>query len=557
MAQPYVPQEFNKEEEELKCHPSQSGSTATPTLFENMNATKAFSAAFFEDQLFDKEDDLFDEINQQLNQVLINDSQRPSLVSAFQADMSSYLSHEKLTKNSRKMQLEYQNASLKEKEYVFNTFVKDEIENISLDKYKHFLLEKILEVGLPSHKIIILDRLFQSINKLIKDLYACKVIQKGLEVMIQNQSDYPQQLDNYLNFIHSDNSQMRRVYVDKIANQIIQKSLEVLEGNHLLKLLLVLSKYILNNNHEKFELSIDQYGCLIVNKIIDIYPKQFDIQTKSLCNDIITRAIHNSSGLTRRQYANYIIQSILEKGQEIHKRLLMDQYLIQDFMPMSMDKYGSNVAEKVIVYGGSQWRTRLWEQVSISESSFKRLVNDQFANYPIQRLFEYLDQPLRQEYLALLNRLSDNNQLNNHGQIVLKFALANQNVKKYTQKIIQNDKNQQNKNKQKKQNPQSQSSKQNISNNNTQKQLIFENGLKQVQQQQMQQQFQVAMMQQMMYYQQQQQLLFQQMPQLYYQDQTYLNYGTMTQEQQMQIFYWQQQQQQQQQIFNPNMKNGQ
>ena len=34
---------------------------------------------------------------------------------------------------------------------------------------------------------------------------------------------------------------------------------------------------------------------------------------------------------------------------------------------MSMDKYGSNVAEKAIVYGGSLWRTKLWEEVTISE----------------------------------------------------------------------------------------------------------------------------------------------------------------------------------------------
>jgi pumilio RNA-binding family len=46
----------------------------------------------------------------------------------------------------------------------------------------------------------------------------------------------------------------------------------------------------------------------------------------------------------------------------------MDQYLIKDFVSMSMDKYGSNVAEKAIIYAGPSWRKRLWEEeVSISE----------------------------------------------------------------------------------------------------------------------------------------------------------------------------------------------
>lgn len=62
----------------------------------------------------------------------------------------------------------------------------------------------------------------------------------------------------------------------------------------------------------------------------------------------------------------------------------MDTFLIKDFISMSMDKYGSNVAEKCIIYGGPVWRKRLWEEeVSISESTFRKLVNDQFANYPI------------------------------------------------------------------------------------------------------------------------------------------------------------------------------
>ncbi|CAD8185117.1 unnamed protein product [Paramecium pentaurelia] len=572
MANPHIPVEFNKDEDELKCHPSQSGSTATPTLFENSNNSKAFCAQFFEDQLH-QDDDEFDELNQQLNQVLLSDSFKPSLTQAFTADMSSYLSHEKLTKNSRKMQLEYQNANLKEKEFVFNTYIKNDIENFSLDKYRHYILEKIIEVGPPSHKNIILDRIYKQIHKLIKDLYACKVMQKGLEVMTFNPQDSPEQFENYLSFIHQDNALMKKIYIDKIANQIIQKSLEILEGNNLLKLLQILQKYILNNNKEKFELSTDQYGCLIVNKIIDIYPKQFELQTKQICNDIIVRAIENCSCLTRRQYANYIIQQILEKGQEVHKRLLMDQYLIKDFISMSLDKYGSNVAEKAIIYAGPQWRLKLWEEeVSISESSFKKLINDQYANYPIQRLFEYLEQQQRNEFIALLNKLHGNNQLNNHGLIVMKFAQANYSVKRYTQKIVQSELNKHSKNQDKSNNNNNKVQKKQLNQQipqlqmQQQQQLLYQQQYQQQMQQMIfqqsqfkqfdQQQYQAAVMQQMLMFQQQQQQLLTQMPQLYNQDMNYMPYPIMTQEQQMMMLRWIQSQQQ---LCNSNIKfqNGQ
>jgi pumilio RNA-binding family len=38
---------------------------------------------------------------------------------------------------------------------------------------------------------------------------------------------------------------MRDIYVDKIANQIVQKCLEVLDGTPLLKLLKILSQYVI------------------------------------------------------------------------------------------------------------------------------------------------------------------------------------------------------------------------------------------------------------------------------------------------------------------------
>ncbi|CAD8206840.1 unnamed protein product [Paramecium pentaurelia] len=431
-----IPIEFNSDQDEFnQCLPSQSNSTATPGLLENIHLSKVFCSSLFEDHL-NQDDDEFNSLNKQLQNVLLTDNYRPSLIQAFSADMSSYLSHEKLTRNSRKMQQEYEQANKKEREYVFNTYIKNNIVHLSLDKYMHYILEKIIEIGPTNFRNFIIDQLFHSIKKLVIDLHACKVMQKGLEIMSLYSSESKPQFQKYINFILEDCNFTRRLYTDKIGNQIFSKSLDVFDEQNLESLLKIFDKYILNQNQYSLELSTDQYGCLIVNKIIDIFPKLIDPNTKSIANEIILRTIQNSSCLIRRQYANYIIQQILEKGQENHKRLLLNNYLIKDFVSMSLDKYGSNVAEKAIVYAGPQWRQRLWEEeVSVSESSFRKLVNDQFANYPIQRLYEYLSMEYRNEFIALLNRLHDSHFLNHHGQIVLKFSLANYNVKRFAQKI--------------------------------------------------------------------------------------------------------------------------
>lgn len=69
-------------------------------------------------------------------------------------------------------------------------------------------------------------------------------MQKGLEVMSQNPQEMTNQLRQYVNFVTQDNGSMRRLYIDRIANQLIQKSLEVFEGANLNKLLQVLSQYV-------------------------------------------------------------------------------------------------------------------------------------------------------------------------------------------------------------------------------------------------------------------------------------------------------------------------
>jgi pumilio RNA-binding family len=83
---------------------------------------------------------------------------------------------------------------------------------------------------------------------------------------------------------------------------------------------------------------------------------------------MIKDIIRIQSYLSRRQYANFIIQQILLKGQAAHKDILLNDFIYDDFVSMAMDKYGSNIAEKSIVYGTNEFRYRIWtDKISITE----------------------------------------------------------------------------------------------------------------------------------------------------------------------------------------------
>lgn len=55
-----------------------------------------------------------------------------------------------------------------------------------------------------------------------------------------------------------------------------------------------------------------------------------------------------------------------------------------------------------------------------SENSFAKLCNDKYGNYVMQRIYEYSELDLKEEFLSLMNKVKT--LLNSQGQYVVKFV---------------------------------------------------------------------------------------------------------------------------------------
>lgn len=86
-------------------------------------------------------------------------------------------------------------------------------------------------------------------------------------------------------------------------------------------------------------LAYDKNGCLIIQKLFDIFPLKENGHIKFKLNETILNIIAHSFELSKKSYSNYIIQHLLETGYPEHKEKLLNQYIMPNFMSLSCDQF--------------------------------------------------------------------------------------------------------------------------------------------------------------------------------------------------------------------------
>ncbi|EAR95132.3 pumilio-family RNA-binding repeat protein, putative (macronuclear) [Tetrahymena thermophila SB210] len=307
-------------------------------------------------------------------------------------DEPSYCDFKKEENDSKRLQEEYQ----KNKFQTFENEIKNNLIKFSTNRYYKFILQNVLESDL----------------------------------------------------IFRDCEQVEQIYFSRFGQKIIREYLNILEGEDLVQLLKVINTKLLdpfefseqkidflsNNLLSKKYLCGEQYGCLIVNYIVEQYSQnQFKESTQLIKQEIILQKIHQiimrivkkAHQLSQHYYSNYVIQLILEKlpnDCEINQQL--NRALLPYFIDLSTNKFGSNVVEKAIRFGDDYFREEIWKIISYQSEdgqfiNLEILVNDQFANYVIQRYYEHCNSyTIKQQFEEILHILNNQSRLQQYGQHV-------------------------------------------------------------------------------------------------------------------------------------------
>ncbi|CAD8069902.1 unnamed protein product [Paramecium sonneborni] len=296
---------------------------------------------------------------------------------------------------SKSIQDAYEKGENDLKNNIFDNIIKENISCFSFDIYKHYIIQCILEKGLSEHKNYILRFVEENMEQLCYRKYAYKIVQSCL-TQFQNNQITQYIIDN-----------LKKLQFDQYGNLIISTLLDTIQNDEQFAQII--------NKLQIDKIKYHQYGCVIlINMVTCNKSNHVDL--------IINKLIQESIQLSKSQYSNYIIQKMLKERTIEQNKLLINEYLIPNFIELSCNKFGSNVCEIMVTKSLAYQLQNLWNL--IIKQNLRSLLNNEYANYVMQRYYTYIlmFNYILDEFQQQLYEMNRKQLLNQNGKIVFRYV---------------------------------------------------------------------------------------------------------------------------------------
>ncbi|CAD8172690.1 unnamed protein product [Paramecium octaurelia] len=284
---------------------------------------------------------------------------------------------------SRKVQKIFETGTPNQKQQIFWK-VQANCQEFSKDVFGNYLIQKILEKGSQVYQILIFKQLLPYVLELSKNNFGCRVIQKLIEIISKN--------DQLINlFIEEIKQNVQSLLIDQNGKYVILKCLESLQIDEV--------KFILKPTEELCNHMCDsQYGCKIIQKLIENYPTQVD--------NLIQICISNQDLLYKSQSGNYIIQYAIKQPKNLE---VIANYIVNHLEYLCFNKYASNTVEAILEYLTPKLKNDLIQiLIKLSDQNrmfiFINIATNPFGNYVIKRLLYTFELEHTQQLLNLIKQ---------------------------------------------------------------------------------------------------------------------------------------------------------
>ncbi|KAG8049761.1 hypothetical protein GUJ93_ZPchr0009g1041 [Zizania palustris] len=280
---------------------------------------------------------------------------------------------------SRFIQQKLENCTTEEKALLFAEILPRAL-SLMTDVFGNYVIQKLFESGSPQQRRDLADKLAGHVFPLSLHMYGCRVIQKALEVI---------DLEHKIGLVHELDGHVLRCILDQNGNHVIQKCIECIPLEHIGSLLSSLQGQIA-------KLSLHPYGCRVIQRTLEQCSKDSE--------GIIDEILQSACNLAQDQYGNYVMQHILENGND-HERGQIITKLAEQVVSMSQNKYASNVIEKCFKHGDGAGRDLLIKAIleqTESNNCLLMMMKDKYGNYVIQKILETCNEHQKE---ALLSRM--------------------------------------------------------------------------------------------------------------------------------------------------------
>ena len=177
---------------------------------------------------------------------------------------------------------------------------------------------------------------------------------------------------------------------DQYGNLIYQGFIEVLNQNHLTNSLI-----IIENNFN--EISHSQNGTRVIQKLIE---KSSNLKQGNnlILNSLINMLKGKVCELSNDKNANHIIQKFIVNIQFPYNNFIYEE-LYQNFMNISITKYGCCVVQKCLINGNKEQKEKIIYLVL--QNTFY-LIRDQFGNYVYQCVLLLNDEEINYKIIDII-----------------------------------------------------------------------------------------------------------------------------------------------------------
>uniref|UniRef100_A0A1I7V1I0 PUM-HD domain-containing protein n=1 Tax=Caenorhabditis tropicalis TaxID=1561998 RepID=A0A1I7V1I0_9PELO len=257
--------------------------------------------------------------------------------------------------------------------------------------FGNFFLQRVIEYSNPVEQETIKRHLVSDMDALCLDKSACRVVQTALETL---ESRYT---DAIVGAIPRKN-RLQAICTDQNANHVIQKIVKTMP----LSKWDFLVTYLCKNGHDNMlTICQDKYGCRVVQTIVEVLSEDIpktDAEDRMLAlRRLMNKILRNCKELTSNEFANYVIQHIIETpilGD--YRNAIIESCLLRNLLSMSQEKYASHVIERAFCFAPPAHLAEMMEELfdgyvphpDTGKDALDILIFHQFGNYVVQRILQ-------------------------------------------------------------------------------------------------------------------------------------------------------------------------
>ncbi|KAL1981022.1 hypothetical protein VTN96DRAFT_3246 [Rasamsonia emersonii] len=279
-------------------------------------------------------------------------------------------------------------------EYVQMIFNETHMHVVELmtDPFGNYLCQKLLEFSNDEQRTTLIYNAAPQLVKIALNQHGTRALQKMIEFI-----STPEQTQTVIRALRD---RVVDLVQDLNGNHVIQKCLNRLSAED--------AQFIYDAvGAHCVVVGTHRHGCCVLQRCIDHASGEQRAR-------LIAQITANAFALVQDPFGNYVVQYILDLSEQ-HFTEPLCQAFLGNVVPLSKQKFSSNVIEKCLRTADYQMRRKMIEEM-LAPNEMEKMLRDSFANYVVQTAMDFADPEMRARLVEAIRPILPSIRQTPHGR---------------------------------------------------------------------------------------------------------------------------------------------